>query len=49
LRVAFARLAIEPHLAELAAPRLNRAIIARLETLDKGVDRAIRDGSPRFC
>jgi DNA-binding GntR family transcriptional regulator len=43
-QVAFARLTIEPRLAELAAPRLNDAIIARLDGLDRGVDRAIRNG-----
>ena len=43
-QIAFARLTIEPRLAEIAAPRLNGAIIARLEALDKGVDQAIRAG-----
>ncbi|MEY3308533.1 MAG: hypothetical protein RLZZ413_2571 [Pseudomonadota bacterium] len=43
-QVAFARLTIEPRLAELAAPRLTDAIIARLDMLDQGVDRAIRAG-----
>ena len=43
-QIAFARLTIEPRLAELAAPRLTATIIARLEALDRGVDRAIRDG-----
>jgi DNA-binding GntR family transcriptional regulator len=47
-QIAFARLTIEPRLAELAAPRLNPAIIDRLEALDKGVDRAIRDGVSPF-
>jgi DNA-binding GntR family transcriptional regulator len=43
-QVAFARLTIEPRLAELAAPRLNAEVIARLEAIDQGVDRAIRAG-----
>jgi len=43
-QVAFARLMIEPHLAALAAPRLNADLISRLELLDQGVDRAIRTG-----
>ena len=42
-QIAFARLTIEPRLAELAAPRLTATIIARLEALDRGVDRAIRE------
>ena len=48
-QIAFARLTIEPRLAELAAPRLTATIIARLEALDRGVDRAIRERYPRFC
>jgi DNA-binding GntR family transcriptional regulator len=43
-QLAFARLAIEPHLAELAAPRLSPDRIAALESLDAGVDQAIRAG-----
>jgi len=43
-QVAFARLTIEPRLAELAAPRLTPDVIARLDALDQGVDRAIRAG-----
>lgn len=42
--VAFARLAVEPKLAELAAPRLTPSLIARLEALDGRVDTAIRAG-----
>lgn len=42
--VAFARLAIEPRLAELAAPRLTPATIDRLEALDAAVNRAIDAG-----
>jgi DNA-binding GntR family transcriptional regulator len=48
-QIAFARLTIEPRLAELATPRLTATIIARLEALDRGVDRAIRERYPRFC
>lgn len=40
-QVAFARLAIEPKLAELAAPRLTPAQIDRLEAIDAKVNRAI--------
>ncbi|QYK43582.1 MAG: GntR family transcriptional regulator [Paracoccaceae bacterium] len=43
-QVAFARLAIEPRLAELAAPHLDGALVARLEAADGTVDRAIRAG-----
>lgn len=42
--VAFARLAIEPKLAGMAAPRLTAARISRLEALDQRVDAAIRAG-----
>lgn len=42
--VAFARIAIEPKLAELAAPRLTPAKIDRLEAIDALVNRAIDDG-----
>ncbi|MDX5350282.1 MAG: GntR family transcriptional regulator [Paracoccaceae bacterium] len=43
-QVAFARLAIEPRLAELAAPRLTPAQIDRLEAIDARVNRAIEGG-----
>jgi DNA-binding GntR family transcriptional regulator len=43
-QVAFARLAIEPHMAERAAANLTPALVARLEQADAGVDRAIRAG-----
>lgn len=43
-QVAFARLTIEPRLAELAGARMTPALIARLEGLDASVDRAIQDG-----
>ena len=43
-QIAFARLTIEPHLAELAAAHLTPALIARLEDLDAQVDAAIRAG-----
>jgi DNA-binding GntR family transcriptional regulator len=43
-QVAFARLAIEPRLAELAAPRLTPAQIDRLEAIDGKVNRAIETG-----
>jgi DNA-binding GntR family transcriptional regulator len=43
-QVAFARLAIEPHLAHLAAPRLTAERIDRLVAIDRGIDRAIREG-----
>lgn len=44
-QVAFARLAIEPKLAELAAHRLTPAEINRLEAIDAKVNRAIEGGS----
>ncbi len=44
-QVAFARLAIEPKLAELAAPRLRPAQINRLEAIDTAVNRAIGSGN----
>lgn len=44
-QVAFARLAIEPKLAELAAGRLTAAQIDRLEAIDARVNRAIDDGN----
>lgn len=43
-QIAFARLTIEPHLAERAAAHLTPALIARLEGLDAQVDAAIRAG-----
>ncbi|MBN8631985.1 MAG: GntR family transcriptional regulator [Rhodobacterales bacterium] len=43
-QVAFARLAIEPKLAELAAPKLTPAQIDRLEAIDGAVNRAIASG-----
>lgn len=44
-QVAFARLAIEPKLAELAAARLTPAQIDRLDTIDAAVNRAIEAGN----
>lgn len=41
-QVAFARLTIEPKLAELAAPHLTPALIDRLGALDEAVNAAIR-------
>ncbi len=43
-QVAFARLAIEPKLAELAAPRLTAERIDRLEAIDAEVTRAVETG-----
>ena len=43
-QIAFARLTIEPHLAEQAAAHLTPTLIARLEALDAQVDAAIRAG-----
>ena len=43
-QVAFARLAIEPKLAELAAPKLTAVQIDRLEAIDGAVNRAIEAG-----
>ncbi len=43
-QLAFARLAIEPHLAERAATRATPALVARLTALDAQVDRAIAAG-----
>lgn len=43
-QVAFARLAIEPKLAELAAPRLTEDRIDQLEAIDGAVNRAIDAG-----
>jgi len=45
--LAFARLALEPRLAELAMPRLDAAAIDRLEALDAAVDEAIDSGDVR--
>ena len=44
-QVAYARLSIEPRLAELAAPRLTPARIDRLEAIDSAVNRAIAAGN----
>jgi DNA-binding GntR family transcriptional regulator len=41
-QVAFARLTIEPRLAEMAAAALSPALIDRLEAMDMAVDAAIR-------
>ncbi len=43
-QMAFVRLAVEPHLAELAVPGLTAERIARLEALDRGIDAAIAGG-----
>lgn len=43
-QVAFARLMIEPKLADLAAAALTPALIARLQHLDHLVNRAIKSG-----
>ncbi len=43
-QIAFARLTIEPRLAELAAANLTPALIARLDRLDQGVNAAILAG-----
>jgi DNA-binding GntR family transcriptional regulator len=45
VREAFARLAIEPKLAELAAPKLTGGQIDRLEAIDGAVNRAIEAGN----
>ena len=44
-QVAFARLSIEPHLAEMAMAAMTPALIARLEAIDGDVDRAIQAGA----
>lgn len=44
-QVAFARLTIEPKLAEMAAAALTPALIDRLEAIDGEVDDAIRAGA----
>jgi DNA-binding GntR family transcriptional regulator len=43
-QIAFARLTIEPRIAELAAPRLQPATIERLAAIDADIDPAIRRG-----
>ena len=43
-QIAFARLTIEPRLAELAAANLTPALIAKLAALDAEVDAAIKAG-----
>jgi DNA-binding GntR family transcriptional regulator len=43
-QIAFARMTIEPKLAELAAAHLTPALIARLDALDGEVDAAIQTG-----
>ena len=43
-QVAFARLSIEPKLAEMAAAQLTPDVIQRLQEIDNTVDRAIRAG-----
>lgn len=40
-QIGFARLMIEPKIAEMAAPRLNAAIVARLAEIDDDINRAI--------
>jgi len=44
-QIAFARLTIEPRLAELAGARMTPELIQRLEQIDAGIDRAIREGN----
>ncbi|EEW26066.1 GntR family transcriptional regulator [Rhodobacter ferrooxidans] len=43
-QMAFVRLSVEPKLAEMACAALTPALIAKLEALDAGVDRAMREG-----
>ena len=43
-QIAFARLTIEPKLAELAASHLTPALIDRLDALDQEIDAAIQSG-----
>ena len=43
-QIAFARLTIEPRLAELAGSRTSADLVLRLEALDQGIDRAIGKG-----
>ena len=40
-QIAFARLTIQPKLAELAAPHLTSLQITRLEEIDEEINRAI--------
>ncbi len=44
-QIAFARLTIEPKLAELAASQMTSQLIDRLQAIDNAVDRAIRSGN----
>lgn len=44
-QVAFARLSIEPHLAELAMGAMTVELIAKLQAIDGDVDRAIQQGA----
>jgi DNA-binding GntR family transcriptional regulator len=44
-QVAFARLTIEPKLAELAAAQMTPALVDRLQAIDSAVDRAIKVGN----
>jgi DNA-binding GntR family transcriptional regulator len=44
-QVAFARLTIEPRLAQLATANLTPGLIDRLQAIDNAVDRAIRSGN----
>lgn len=46
-QIAFARLTIEPKIAELAAPRLSEGIIVRLAAIDAEIDPAIERGDIR--
>jgi DNA-binding GntR family transcriptional regulator len=43
-QMAFVRLAVEPHLAELALKGLTPALIERLEAVDQGINAAIAAG-----
>ena len=43
-QVAFARLSVEPHLAELAMASMSPELIAQLEQIDLAVDNAIQAG-----
>jgi DNA-binding GntR family transcriptional regulator len=43
-QIAFARMTIEPKLAELAAAHLTPALIGKLDTLDQDLDAAIQAG-----
>jgi DNA-binding GntR family transcriptional regulator len=44
-QLAYARVTLEPKLAELAAAAMTPRVIAKLEALDAGVNRAIVEGS----